>query len=154
MVYRIGAVKLKDEPVSRIAISLPPKLLAEFDKMSGRMGYANRSEAVRDAVRNYMLKNELRSGTGKRIGVISIVYDHDVRGVNDVLTDIQHRYHDIIQSSTHLHLDAHNCMELIMVRGEAKKINEIKDRMTAVSGVAHTDLLITGLVEDHSHPHP
>jgi CopG family nickel-responsive transcriptional regulator len=117
------------------------------------MGYANRSEAIRDAVRNYMLKNELRSEKGKRVGVISIVYDHDVRGVNDVLTDLQHRYHDIIQSSTHLHLDAHNCLELIMVRGDVKKINEIKDRMTAVSGVAHTDLLITGRVESHGHSH-
>ena len=139
-------MKLKEEPVSRIAISLPPKLLEEFDEMSERMDYANRSEAVRDAVRNYMLKNELRGGTGKRIGVISIVYDHDVRGVNDVLTDIQHKYHDIIQSSTHMHLDARNCMELIIVKGKANRINEIKDRMTAVSGVAHTDLLLTGLI--------
>ncbi len=144
---------MKEEPVARIAISLPPKLLEKFDEMSERMGYANRSEAIRDAARNYILKNELRSVKGKRVGVISIVYDHDVRGVNDVLIDLQHRYHDVIQSSTHLHLDEHNCMELIMVRGEAKRINEIKDRLTTVSGVTHSDLLITGIAASHEHAH-
>jgi CopG family transcriptional regulator, nickel-responsive regulator len=144
---------LKEEPVTRIAISLPPKLLEKFDEMTERMGYANRSEAIRDAVRNYILKNELSREKGNRVGVISIVYDHDVRGVNDVLTDLQHKYHDIIQSSTHLHLDAHNCMELIMVKGEAKRISEIKDRLATVSGVAHSDLLITGIAEEYSHTH-
>lgn len=147
---------MKDEPVARIAISLPPKLLAEFDRMSERMGYANRSEAVRDAVRHYILKNALQSEKGKRVGVISIVYDHDVRGVNDVLIDLQHRYHDVIQSSTHLHLDEQRCMELIMVRGKANRIGEIKDRLTAVSGVTHSDLLITAIASDrgrHRHPH-
>ncbi|MFZ2456845.1 MAG: nickel-responsive transcriptional regulator NikR [Candidatus Altiarchaeia archaeon] len=144
---------MKEEPVTRIAISLPPKLLEKFDKMSEHMGYTNRSEAIRDAVRNYILKNELSSEKGKRIGVISIVYDHDVRGVNDVLTDLQHRYHDVIQSSTHLHLDAHNCMELIMVKGEAKRINEIKNLLTTVSGVTHSDLLITGIAGEHDHTH-
>lgn len=144
---------MKDEPVSRIAISLPPGLLEEFDEMSRRMGYANRSEAIRDAVRHYMLKNALRSEKGKRVGVISIVYDHDVRGVNDVLIDLQHKYHDVIQSSTHLHLDEHNCMEIIMVKGEARRINEIKDRLTTVSGVTHSDLLLTGIAESHHHSH-
>jgi CopG family nickel-responsive transcriptional regulator len=144
---------MKEEPVTRIAISLPPKLLEKFDEMTERMGYANRSEAIRDAVRNYILKNELRNEKGKRVGVISIVYDHDVRGVNDVLTDLQHKYHDIIQSSTHLHLDAHNCMELIMVKGEAKRITEIKDSLATVSGVTHSDLLITGIAEEHNHTH-
>jgi len=139
---------MKDETVARIGVSLPPKLLKKFDEMIERMGYANRSEAVRDAVRHYMIKNEPREDAGLRVGVISIIYDHDVRGVNDVLTDMQHRYHDIIQSSTHLHLDRHNCMELIIARGEIRKINEIKDHLTSVPGVKNADLLITGVGED------
>jgi len=104
------------------------------------MGYANRSEAIRDAVREYILKNELRDEKGKRVGIISIVYNHDVHGVNDVLIDLQHKFHNVIQSSTHLHLDEHNCLELIIVRGEARKI---KDRLTSVQGVRHSDLLLT-----------
>lgn len=136
---------MKEDTATRIAISLPPKLLKDFDAMSWRMGYSNRSEAIRDAVRNYMMKNELSDERGMRIGVISVVYDHDVRGVNDVLIDLQHQYHGLIQSSTHLHLDEHKCMEIVIAKGEAKKICEIRDRLTTVSGVLHTDLILTGL---------
>ena len=136
---------MKEETATRIAISLPPALLEKFDALIKRMGYGNRSEAMRDAVRNYMLKNEPVQEKGLRVGVISILYDHDVRGVNDVLIDLQHHYHGIIQSSTHLHLDEHKCMEIIIAKGEAKKIGEIKDLLTTVSGVLHTDLIVTGL---------
>jgi len=132
------------ETVARIGVSLPPKLLRKFDSLIDGMGYANRSEAIRDAVRDYILKNELRNEKGKRVGVISIIYDHDVHGVNDVLIDLQHKFHDVIQSSTHLHLDEHNCLELIVVRGEARKIKKIRDRLTSVPGVRHSDMLITG----------
>lgn len=131
------------ENVTRIGVSLPPGLLEKFDLMIGDMGYANRSEAIRDAVREYILKNELREEKGEGVGVISIIYNHDVRGVNDVLIDVQHRYHQVIQSTTHLHLDKHNCMELIIVKGDSKGIKEIKDRLTAVRGVKHSDLLLT-----------
>ncbi|MEA3254806.1 MAG: ribbon-helix-helix protein, CopG family, partial [Candidatus Altiarchaeota archaeon] len=72
------------ENVTRIGVSLPPGLLEKFDLMIRDMGYANRSEAIRDAVREYILKNELREGKGEGVGVISIIYNHDVRGVNDV----------------------------------------------------------------------
>ena len=138
---------MKKEGVARIGVSIPPNLLERFDLMSEGMGYANRSEAIRDAIREYILKNEMRAEEGERVGVISIIYDHDVTGVNDVLIDLQHKYHKVIQSSTHLHLDKHNCMELIIVCGEAKKIKEIKDRLTSVAGVKHSDLLITCLVD-------
>jgi len=135
------------ETVSRIGVSLPPKLLKKFDSFIDEMGYANRSEAIRDAVREYILKNELKEEKGRRVGVISIIYDHDVHGVNDVLIDLQHKFHDIIQSTTHLHLDSHNCLELILVRGEAGKIKKIKDRLTSVPGVRHSDMLITGTLK-------
>jgi len=151
MVPCIREMKTKDEQVARIAVSLPPKLLEEFDGIVRRMGYANRSEAIRDAIRHYMLKNALSNEKGKRIGVVSIVYDHDVRGVNDMLIDLQHSYHDVIQSSTHMHLDEHNCMEIIMVKGDARRINEIKDRLTTVPGVTNSDLLITGITESRTH---
>ncbi|ODS39087.1 MAG: nickel-responsive regulator [Candidatus Altiarchaeales archaeon WOR_SM1_86-2] len=129
--------------ITRIGVSIPPKLLERFDDMTGEMGYANRSEAIRDAVREYMLKNEMRQEEGERVGVISLIYDHDVRGVNDVLIDLQHDYHEIIKSSIHQHMDEHNCLELIIVQGEVKKIKEIKDRLTSTAGVKHSDLMIT-----------
>jgi CopG family nickel-responsive transcriptional regulator len=142
---------MEKENVARIAISLPPKLLSEFDGLIDRMGYANRSEAIRDAVRHYMTKNAPTKEKGIRMGVISIIYDHDKHGVSDVLTDLQHKYHHIIQSSIHIHLDAHNCMELVIAKGEVKKITEIKDRLTTVSGVKNTDLLISEISDNHTH---
>jgi CopG family nickel-responsive transcriptional regulator len=140
------------ENVARIAISLPPKLLTEFDGLIDRMGYANRSEAIRDAVRHYMTENAPTKEKGLRIGIISILYDHDKKGVSDVLTDLQHKYHSLIQSSIHIHLDAHNCMELVIAKGDVKKITEIKDRLTTVSGVKHTDLILSEISE-HEHTH-
>lgn len=133
--------------VSRIGISLPKNLLDKFDSMTENMGYANRSEAIRDAVRDYMLKNELREETGERFGIITLIYEHHAHGVSDVLTELQHNYTEEIQSSIHFHLDKDNCMELIITKGEAKKIKEIKDRLAAVAGVKQSDLIITGIVE-------
>ena len=134
---------MKKESVTRIGVSLPPKLLNRFDEMIDEMGYANRSEAIRDAVREYMVKNEMKKGTGKRVGIISIIYDHDVHGVNDMLIELQHSYYKVIQSSIHIHLNEHNCMEIIIVSGNAKKIKEIKDRITSVTGVKYSDILVT-----------
>lgn len=133
--------------VSRIGVSLPKNLLVKFDTMIEEMGYANRSEAIRDAVREYMLKNELREEEGERFGIITLIYDHHIRGVSDVLTDLQHNYNKEIQTTIHFHIDHHNCMELIITRGEAKKIKEIKDKLTAVVGVKQSDLVITGIVK-------
>lgn len=138
---------MEKEKVTRIGVSLPPKLLKKFDSLIKDMGYANRSEAIRDSVRGYILKNELKIEKGKLVGIISIIYDHDVHGITEVITDLQHRYHEIIQSNTHIHLDKNNCMEIIIVRGNSKKIKEIKDRLTSVSGVKHTDMLITTSVK-------
>ena len=133
--------------VSRIGVSLPKNLLDKFDSMTENMGYANRSEAIRDAVRDYMLKNELREESGEKIGIITLIYDHHAHGVSDVLTDLQHNYTEEIQSSIHFHLDKHNCMELIITKGEFKRIKEIKDKLTAVPGVKQSDIIITGVVE-------
>ena len=133
--------------VSRIGVSLPKNLLDKFDTMTEGMGYANRSEAIRDAVRDYMLKNELREETGERIGIVTLIYDHHAHGVSEVLTDLQHNYTGEIQSSIHFHLDKHNCMEIIIAKGKAKRIKEIKDKLTAVAGVKQSDLIVTGVVE-------
>jgi CopG family nickel-responsive transcriptional regulator len=141
---------MEEDNVTRIGVSLPPKLLGRFDSLIGDMGYANRSEAIRDAIREYIRKSELSTEKGLRAGIISIIYDHDIRGVNDVLVELQHKYHHIIQLTTHVHLDEHNCMEMIIVKGDAGKIKEVRDRLASVRGVTHSDLLLTTAVE-HSH---
>ncbi|OYT27779.1 MAG: nickel-responsive transcriptional regulator NikR [Candidatus Altiarchaeales archaeon ex4484_96] len=130
----------------RIGVSLPPKLLDKFDNMIGEMGYNNRSEAIRDAIRNYMLKNQLKDEGGDGVGVILITYDHHRRGVTELITDIQHHHISVIESSTHLHLDKNNCMELIIVRGEIREIQKIKNKLSSVAGVKQTELIITSTI--------
>ncbi|MBN2013662.1 MAG: nickel-responsive transcriptional regulator NikR [Candidatus Altiarchaeota archaeon] len=136
------------ENVTRIGVSLPPKLLEKFDAMIEEMGYANRSEAIRDSVREYIRKNEVLDEKGEMAGVVSIIYDHDVRGVNDLLIELQHKYHNVIELTTHLHLDEHRCMELIIVKGDTGKIKEVRDRLTSIRGVTHSDLLLAAAVKN------
>jgi CopG family transcriptional regulator, nickel-responsive regulator len=133
---------MTDEKVSRIGVSLPPGLLKDFDRMAERMGYASRSDALRDAARYFMDRNQPLKGKGMSIGVISVVYDHDVKGAGDLLTELQHEYHDIIRSSTHLHLDRRLCLEIVISCGEASRISEIRDRLTSVNGVRRAEIII------------
>ena len=134
---------MEKENVSRIGVSLEPDLLKKFDVVIEDMYYKNRSEAIRDAIREYILKNELKSGKGKQIAVLSLIYDHHKRNVTEVLTELQHRYYPVVQTNLHFHIDRHTCMELIILKGDAGKITEIKNKLTSVSGVKKSDLLIT-----------
>ena len=134
------------EKVTRIGVSFPPQLLEKFDSLIEEMGYENRSEAIRDAIRDYMVKNQIKDDSGEGVGLISLVYDHDTRGVSDTLIDLQHDYFKIIQSSTHIHLDKHSCMELITVKGEIKKIREIKNKLASLRGVKHAHLWVTTII--------
>ncbi|MEM2918968.1 MAG: nickel-responsive transcriptional regulator NikR [Candidatus Altiarchaeota archaeon] len=131
------------EKVSRIGVSLEPSLLKKFDSMIEKMYYKNRSEAIRDAVREYIAKNELKLGKGKSIGVISIIYKHSKRNVIKNLIEIQHFYSQMIKTNLHFHLSKDKCMELIILRGKTKKLKEIKNKLTSLPGVEKSDMLIT-----------
>ena len=105
----------------RIGVSLPEKLLSRFDEIILHRGYSSRSEGIRDAIRNYIVHYEWMSDVqGERVGVITLVYSHGQRGLVDNLTEIQHDAGSIIQSSLHVHLDHENCLEVIVLRGEAR----------------------------------
>jgi CopG family nickel-responsive transcriptional regulator len=137
---------MKKEKVERIGVSLSPKLLKKLDKVIKRIGYRSRSQAIQDAIREYMLKNELKIGRGMRIGIISLVYAHHIRRITDRLTKIQHGYYNMIKSSLHIHLDKDNCMELLILEGDAKKIKEVRYKLMSVPGVKYSDLKITKVV--------
>ena len=135
---------MKKEKVERIGVSLSPKLLKKFDGMIKEMGYKNRSQAIGDAIRGYILKNELKLGKGKRIAVLSLIYDHQTKAV---LTEVQHKYCNAVQTTLHFHLDKDTCLELIILKGNEKKIIKIKNKLTAVSGVKYFKLLIIKAVD-------
>ncbi|MDP3296184.1 MAG: nickel-responsive transcriptional regulator NikR [Thermodesulfovibrionia bacterium] len=129
--------------IKRFGISLDSSLLRNFDSLIARKGYANRSEAIRDLIRDSLVMEEWESSTVETVGTITIVYSHETRELTDTLTDIQHRYHSSIISAMHIHLDEHNCLEVIVVKGRAKDIKTIADRLIGTKGVKHGKLTVT-----------
>lgn len=133
---------MKKDKVSRFGVSLPQQLLESFDLIIGGKGYSNRSEAIRDLIRNFIVEEEWK-GESDVVGSLTLVYDHDVRGVTDKLTEMQHRFHGNIISSMHVHLDEHNCMEVLVIAGKAQDVKKIADNLIAAKGVKHGKLVMT-----------
>jgi len=130
-----------ESDLSRIGISLPKNLLDRFDTILEYRGYSSRSEGIRDAIRNYITYYKWMSDvTGERQGVITMIYDHEQRGLLQVLTDIQHEYLDVIQSSLHSHVSHDICVEIILLRGDGAKIKDIAERLMSQKGVESVKL--------------
>ena len=129
--------------IARFGVSLDSVLLEKFDSLIEKKGHANRSEAIRDLIRDSLVMEEWESSTSETVGSITIVYSHDTRELTDMLTDLQHHYFNAIISAMHIHLDEHNCLEVIVVRGRAKDIKAIADRLIGTKGVKHGKLSVT-----------
>ena len=129
--------------VIRFGISLETALLERFDNLIRKKGYSNRSEALRDLIRGSLVKEEWEASTKETVGTITIVYSHEIRELPDTLADLQHHYHHSIISSMHIHIDGHNCLEVIIVKGKAKDIKAIADRLIGTKGVKHGKLTVT-----------
>jgi len=123
--------------VTRFGVSLDETLLARFDRMIARKGYANRSEAIRDLIREAFVREQWESGTGEAVGTITLIYNHDTRDLADRLTDLQHAHFGSIVSTLHVHLDAHHYLEVLVVRGKAADLKRIADRLIGTRGVKH-----------------
>ena len=139
---------MKAESAARFSVSLPPKLLRDLDRMTREKGYDNRSLAVADMIRDHLVEHHQKFGTGEIAGTITLVYDHHRQHVQSTLTDIQHDHHEVIISSLHVHLDHHNCLEVLVVRGKAEVIKTIADELIAAKGVKHGKLTVTSSGKD------
>lgn len=127
--------------IERIGVSLPSDLLQRFDEILSKRGYSSRSEGIRDAIRDYITDYEWISELeGDRIGVITLIYDHSQRGLEDSLMNLEHEFLGLIVSSLHVHLDKDNCLEVVLIKGDAKPIRDIRERVTALKGVKHVKL--------------
>ena len=129
--------------LARIGIAIPEELLEEFDRLIERRGYATRSEAVRDLVRKELVDEIAASPNAEVYGTVTLIYDHHARLLLDKLTEIQHRYHDAIISSLHVHLDHNNCLEVILVRGKSTLVQKLADTLIATKGVKHGRFMLT-----------
>ena len=133
------------EELARFGISIPKDLLDAFDEYIRRKHYANRSEAIRDLIRQKLVEEEWRESKEEVAGVITYLYDHHKRELVDKLMDIQHDYFDQIITTQHIHVDHHRCLEVILVKGKANEIKELADKIQALKGVLHLNLTLTTL---------
>ncbi len=134
--------------IRRFGISLDASLLKNFNSLIFKKGYSNRSEAIRDLIRDSLVREEWEEGDRETLGTITIVYSHDTRELVDVLTDLQHRFYTSIISSLHVHLDGHNCLEILVVKGKGKNLKKIADRLIGTKGVKHGRLTLTTTGKD------
>ena len=123
--------------LKRFGISLEESLLTQFDSLCKKQGYTNRSEAIRDLIRNALIQKEWFEGNTETTGVVMIIYDHHQYQMAQKITNIQHEHFVSIVASLHSHLDHHNCVEIILLRGKAKRIQYIADNIISTKGVKY-----------------
>jgi len=127
--------------VVRFGVSLEKELLDKFDRLIKEKKYSNRSEAIRDLIRENLVKREWVEGK-EVAGAITLVFDHHKRDLVNILTDIQHDFYQIIISSQHIHLDHSNCLEMIVVRGKPTEVRELANKLKSNRGVKYGALSI------------
>lgn len=129
--------------ITRFGVSIDSQLGKKFDEHIKRKGYSTRSEAIRDMIRDTLVEEQWEAGKQETVGTITIVYNHHTRELDHALTDMQHQsFHQII-SALHVHLDAHNCLEVLVVKGKSHEIKKIADRLIGTKGVKHGKLTMT-----------
>lgn len=131
--------------LKRFSVSLEDALLADFDEFIQRRQYTNRSEAIRDLIRKVFVREEWGDDR-EVIGVITLVYDHHQSQIQERITEIQHDLHHLVTSTTHVHMDHHNCLEVLIVRGQASTVQSLAEKLIALRGVkdGHLAMSSTG----------
>jgi CopG family nickel-responsive transcriptional regulator len=123
--------------MERYTITIPEELLEGFDASIEKKGYSNRSEAIRDLIRDSLVAEEWAEDNDEVAATVTLVYDHHIPELTEKLTDLQHHHGDLVVASTHIHLDNHNCLEVVILRGKCGRVRELAERMIAVRGVKH-----------------
>ncbi len=132
----------------RFGVSLDLDLLSRFDELCAQKSYQTRSEAIRDLIRNTLVQQHWEDEARETVGVLSLVYDHPQSDLSGKLTQIQHDALDLVITSLHVHLDHHNCLEVLVLRGPGKEIKDTAQKLTAVKGVKHGSLNLSTTGED------
>jgi CopG family nickel-responsive transcriptional regulator len=129
--------------LTRVSISLESALLEAFDQLIARKGYATRSEAIRDLIRDRLIREQTKHQKGEQVAVVTMVYDHHARELASRLIDKQHHHHDVVVSCLHVHLGERHCLEVSVLRGPANEVTHLADELLAVKGVLHGEVTYT-----------
>ncbi len=138
--------KKSSEELYRFGVSMEQSLIDKFDNYLSKRGYYNRSEAIRDLVRDLLAKEKVEVKNAVVFGIVSFIYDHHQRELEDKITTFQHENYKSIISTTHIHIDQDNCLEVIIMKDKAKKIKQISDEIFALKGVKSGQLSFVSLV--------
>ena len=132
----------------RFGVSLDSDLLEKFDKLCEEMSYQTRSEAIRDLIRNTLVKREWEDTDREIAGTLSMVFDHHQSQLSQKLTEVQHDNLDLIITTLHVHLDHHNCLEVLVLRGPGDRVRKLGQRLLSTKGVKHGKLSLTTTGQD------
>jgi CopG family nickel-responsive transcriptional regulator len=129
--------------LERIGVSLEDELLEKFDKLIAEKGYVNRSEAIRDLIRDSLVQRSWAESNGReeRVAVVVLVYDHDSSSLAQKLAHIQHENHKAVVSTLHIHMDEHNCLEVLVLRGRGKDVISMGEGLASTKGVKYGKLI-------------
>ena len=136
--------------LTRFGVSIQTRLLEQFDQLIAQKGYFNRSEALRDLIRDQLVDVAAEREEGEMVGTVTFVYNHHVRQLTDLLTEFQHQNYGAVIASLHIHLDPENCLEVLVVRGRSGDIRRIADKLIGTKGVKHGKLTLTTTGRDLS----
>jgi CopG family nickel-responsive transcriptional regulator len=137
------AIAMDAGHVIRFGVSADVRLLEKFDEMIAEKCYANRSEAIRDLIRDQLVEFAWTKSQEEVVGTLTLVYNHESGDLSDKLTKLQHQHHSAIISTLHVHLDEHNCLEVLVMRGESKTLKSLADKLIGTKGVKHGKLTMS-----------
>ena len=128
--------------LTRTGVSLEDDLLRQFDRLIAKRGYKNRSEALRDLIRDSLVTEAVDENKDV-VATLSMIYDHHRPGLSNKLTEIQHHAHGKVLAATHVHLDEDNCLEVVIMKGRSGAVKHLADHMLSMRGVKHGKLILT-----------
>ncbi len=139
------------EQLVRFSVSMEEDLLHQFDCLIEQKGYTNRSEAVRDIVRDALVEESVKTPDGIVYGALVFIYDHHKRELEKSLSNLQHDYYENIISTSHVHVDHDHCMEVVLLKGKAVVLKTIAEKLISFKGVKHGKLTLTMALQGHHH---
>jgi CopG family nickel-responsive transcriptional regulator len=132
--------------IIRVGVTFPPELLKDLDEIIAKMGYESRSKAIQDAVSLFVSEKKwLREEETNQTGVLLMVYDHEVKGLESELTEAQHDHAQVVSSTMHIHIGERDCLEAIAVKGKASEIRKLGNELTTKKGVKILKTMIVSL---------
>jgi len=131
------------EKITRFGVSIEPELLKKFDKIIKKEGYTNRSEKIRGVIRKNLINQETTDPDSEAIGTLTMIYNHHTSNLTNKLLDLQHEHHNEILTTTHVHIDNYNCLEVLVLKGKTGRIKKLAEKIITLKGIKHGELVIT-----------